>query len=99
MNIFKSSQSISSIKGKSHFLARMPKPTKDKIRIQMLEEEKKEVVAKAKDTETELHELKLKLDGLQHDQQLTNENAEKLSKLFELEIINERGDPINNDMN
>ena len=55
---------------KSHFLARIPKPTKDKIRIQMLEEEKKEVVATAKDTEAELHELKLKLDSLQHDQKI-----------------------------
>ena len=86
MNIFKSSQSISSIKRESHFLACIPKPTKDKIRMQMLEEEKKEVVAKAKDTEAELHELKLKLDDLQHDQHLVNENAEKYLNCLSWEL-------------
>ena len=41
LDIFKSSQSVSTIKGKSHFLTRNPKITKDKISISILNEEKR----------------------------------------------------------
>ena len=99
INIFKSSQSISIVNGKSHFLTRLPKPTKDQMRIQKLEEEKKEIIFKAKDTETQLLELKRKLKELEDDQKFADDNAEKLSKLFELGVIDDKGEFINNDMN
>ena len=41
LDIFKSSQSVSTIKGKPHFLTRNPKITKDKISISILNEEKR----------------------------------------------------------
>ena len=69
------------------------------MRIQKLEEEKKEIIFKAKDTETQLLELKRKLKELEDDQKFADDNAEKLSKLFELGVINDKGEFINNDMN
>ena len=50
LNFFKQSKSISTVK-KSHFLARIPKPTKDKIIIKRFEEERKEFSEKEKDAE------------------------------------------------
>ena len=90
INIFKSSQSISTVNGKFHFLTRLPKPTKDQMRIQKLEEEKKEIIFKAKGTETQLLELKRKLKELEDDQKFADDNAEKLSKLFELGVIDDK---------
>ena len=40
IEIFKNSQSISSMKGKSHFLARMPMLSRDQLKVKQLEEEK-----------------------------------------------------------
>ena len=40
IKIFKNSQSISSMKGKSHFLTRVPKPTKEQMKIRELKEDK-----------------------------------------------------------
>ena len=59
LNIFKSSQSISTVNGKSHFLTRLPKPTKEQMKIQKLEEEKKEIIFKAKNTEAQLLNLRV----------------------------------------
>ena len=39
MKLFQQSKSISTVKGKSHFLTHMPKPTKDKLVIKRLKEE------------------------------------------------------------
>ena len=98
-NIFKSFQSISTIKGKSHYLTCLPKSTKEHIKIQKIEEEKKEIIFKTKDTEDQLLELKLKLKELEADQKHADENALKLSKLFDMIIINDKGELINNYMN
>ena len=59
INFFKKSDSISTVNGKSHFLAHMPK--KDKLRIRSLEEERKEFYKREKDVENQLVELKDKL--------------------------------------
>ena len=50
IKLFKQSKSISTVK-KSHFLTRIPKPTKDKIIIKRFEEERKEFSEKEKDVE------------------------------------------------
>ena len=60
IEIFKNSQSISSVKGKSHFLARVPKPTKDQMKVRQLEEDKINSEYKAKVFKLEIDELKLK---------------------------------------
>ena len=99
INIFKASKSISTIKWKSHYLTFLPKSIKEHIKIQKLEEEKKEIIFKTKDTEAQLLELKLKLKELEADQKHADENALKLSKLFDMSIINDKGELINNYMN
>ena len=48
INIFKASQSISTVKGKWHYLTRLSKPDKDHIKIQKLDEERKEITYKTK---------------------------------------------------
>ena len=58
--IFQNSQSISSSKGKSHFLARMPRPTTDQEKIRQLEEDKSDNFYKAKVLKLEIEELKIK---------------------------------------
>ena len=58
LETFKSSQSISTTKGKSHFLARIPKITKDQHKFMVLEEENKELDSKTALLRSELNELK-----------------------------------------
>ena len=51
-----------------------------------------------KDVENELSELKVKLRKLEEEQIDGQENAEKLNRLSQLEITNDNGELINNDM-
>ena len=99
VKIFKRSQSISTTNGKSHFLARNPKITKEQQKIITLEEEKKELDSKASILKEELNDLKSKMNDLQHQQEISDSNNDKLSKLYELGIIDENGELIRNDMN
>ena len=99
VEIFKRSQSISTTNGKSHFLARNPKVTKEQQKIITLEEEKKELDSKASILKEELNDLKSKMNDLQHQQEISDSNNDKLSKLYELGIIDENGELIRNDMN
>ena len=61
INIFRKSNAVSTVKGKSHFLARVPKLTNDKIKIAKLAEEKKEELDKKLDAYGEIRRLKNKL--------------------------------------
>ena len=99
VEIFKRSQSISTTNGKSHFLTRNPKITKEQQKIITLEEEKKELDSKASILKEELNDLKSKMNDLQHQQEISDSNNDKLSKLYELGIIDENGELIRNDMN
>ena len=98
IKIFKNSESISNSKGKSHFLARMPKPTKDQNKIRQLEEEKKDSYYKEKVFKLEIEELKTKMQKLEDDKKDTEENIENLSKLYEMGVIDENGEFIDNKM-
>ena len=48
LGIFKSSQAVSIVKGKSHFFSRDPKSTKDQLEIKLLKE-KKEVMKRSEE--------------------------------------------------
>ena len=98
IKIFKNSESISNSKGKSHFLARMPKPTKDQNKIRQLEEEKKDSYYKEKVFKLEIEELKTKMQKLEDDKKDAEDNIEKLSKLYEMGVIDENGEFIDNKM-
>ena len=98
LDIFKSSQSVSTIKGKSHFLTRNPKITKDKISISILNEEKKELERRSDAFQNEVKQLKNKLSRLEEIEKENEDNLDKLSKLYDAGIINEEGYYINNRM-
>ena len=97
LSIFKSSNSASFAKGKSHFytLAKTIKRTEKYARIRG----EKEIIAKADNAENKLIKLKLKLEELQDNLRDADDNAAKLATLYALEIINANGKPINNSMN
>ena len=99
LEIFKRSQSISTTNGKSHFLTRIPKITKDQHKIMAFEKDNKELDCKSALLKAELNELKSKINDLQHDKELFDDNNDKLSKLYDLCIIEENGELISNDMN
>ena len=97
-NIFKNSQAVSTVNGKSYFLARFPKVTKNQSKLQKLEEEKKEFESHTSTLTQEINELKLKMEEMQEKLNEFDENQDKLSKLYEMGIIDENAELINNDM-
>ena len=98
IDIFNNSQSISTMKGKSHFLARAPKKIKDQLKVEKVEEERKEAFSKVEELKRNLESLKFKMEEYKVKQRDADINTDKLSKLYELGLIDENGDPINNDM-
>ena len=90
---------ISTLKGKSHFLARTPKQTKNQIKINQLEEKKEDAYPKVTLIQRDLDSLLLKIKELESNQRDADNNADKLSKLYELGLIYANGDQINNSMN
>ena len=98
LTLFKTSQVISLFKGKSHFLARQPKKTNDKIKIEEYEEEKLSYDKKVLKLEQEIDRLHGKCQDLIDINEADSINAEKLDKLYQLGLIDENGNPIDNDM-
>ena len=98
LDIFKFSQAISTVKGKSHYLTRIPKKTKDQISINILKEKRKEVDRRSEEFRQEIIYLKDKLSKLEDIERENDENIEKLSKLYDAGIINEEGNYIDNRM-
>ena len=86
IDIFKKSNSISTINGKSNFLTRITKLTKDQKKVHKLQEEKFTAESKTKLLKRELDELKDKISYIDSLQE-ANANNEKLSRLFQLGII------------
>ena len=99
MNIFKNSQSISTQKGKTHFLTRPPTLTKSQLMLKNIEKEKEKSDSKVEFLKTELLKLKDKIAIMEENQKEAADNEAKLAKLYDQGIINEDGDLISNDMN
>ena len=98
IDIFRKSQAVSVMKGRSYFLTRMPRVTKDKQMIKALEEQKEGCNSKIIGLIKEIDSLREKIQQLE-DSQLDNEkNVERLSNLYELGIIDENGNPTNDKM-
>ena len=87
VNIFRRSQAVSTMKGKSHFLVRVPKENKDKTIVKKFEEEKSQNESKIKSLNKEIDNLKFKLQVLEDYQRDNDDNMEKLSNLYKLGII------------
>ena len=98
LSLFKNSQSVSLATGKSHFLARLPKKTNDQKKIDDYEEEKKKSDNKARQLEDEIDQLHDKIKEMTELRALYYENADKLDKLYQLGIIDDNRNYINNDM-
>ena len=96
--LFAKSKAVSTMKGKSHFLTRMPKVNKDLQRIMQLEEEIKESDSKERALNKEIEELKYKIQDFENQQNENNDNLDKLSNLYKLGIIDDNGCLINNKM-
>ena len=99
ISIFKNSQSISSLKGKSQYLVRAPKKTKDQLVIQNLVEENKEVMSKVSKLKKELDILQNKMADYDELQKEADLNAGRLQKLLEIGIIDADANLISNEMN
>ena len=86
------------MKEKSHFLARAPKKIKDQLKVEKVEEERKEAFSKVEELKRNLESLKFKMKEYKVKRRDVDRNTDKLSKLYELGLIDENGDPINSDM-
>ena len=98
IDIFKKSQAVSLMKGRSHFLTRMPRITKDKQMIQDLEEEKERYDSKVSNLIEEIETLRNRIQQLEDSQVDNDDNIEKLSNLYELGVIDENGNLIKEQM-
>ena len=98
LQLFKESKSVSLRKGRSHFLSRMPKKTKQQLLIENLVKEKEEHKAENSDLKVEIDKLHDKVEFLAEFEKQSNEHAHKLAKLFDLGIVDEDGNPIDNKM-
>ena len=98
INIFRKSQAVSTMRGKSHYLVRVPKLSKDKQYIEELEEIKQETDNRVQSLNEEIEVLRRKIGQLEDEQINSQDNLEKLSNLFKLGIIDSDGMPITNEM-
>ena len=98
IEIFKKSKSISTMKGKSQFLARTPRITKQQQKLEALKEEKIGADIKVKILKDCLRELNEKVHNLELQQREYEKDSEKFWKLYELWIIDANADPVNNNM-
>ena len=99
ISIFKNSQSISSLKGKSQYLVCAPKKTQDQLVIQNLVEENYEVMSKVSKLKKELDILQNKMADYDELQKEADLNAGRLQKLLEIGIIDADANLISNEMN
>ena len=92
------SQAVSTMEGKSHFLARIPKQSKDKKQIGESEDKRNKSDLKIDCLYKEIESLRRKIGQLEDDQIDHLGNLDKLANLFSLGIIDENGLPITNKM-
>ena len=84
IHIFQKSHAVFTMKGKSHFLVRVPKVRKDQQKIAELIEEKKESDSDVRTLSKEIDALNSKILLLEDDLINNDDNLEKLSNLFKL---------------
>ena len=84
--------------GKSHYLARAPKKTKEQLKIIKYEEQKEETNRNTEMILEELQSLKTKIKDFELRQDDADQNSDKLARLYDLGLIDANGDPINSEM-
>ena len=87
VNIFRRFQAVSTMKGKSHFIVRIPKENKDKNIVKKFEEkeEKSQNESKIKSLNKEIDNLKFKLQELEDFQRDNDDNMENYQTFINLE--------------
>ena len=75
------------MKWKSHFLARVPKPTKEQMKIRELEKDKSNNEYKIKVFKLEIQELKDKMMRMEDQLKEGEENIDKLSRLYDVGLL------------
>ena len=98
IQIFKNSQAISTMNGKSHYLTRAPKKTKEQLKIIKYEEQKEETNRNTEMILEELQSLKTKIKDFELRQDDADQNSDKLARLYDLGLIDANGDPINSEI-
>ena len=99
VDLFRNSQWISTIKGKSNFFfTKSSKPNNEQIKIKNIEEEKKEITLKSISLNRETKFIQVQIDKLEGMQRDHEENLDKLSNLYSLGVIDEDGNLVNNKM-
>ena len=91
VEIFKNSLSISFLRGKSHFLTRIPKKTRYKEEAEHYKVKGEEAKSHIKQLEDKINELNDKIEELKQREKEADENAEKLSDLYQMGVIDEEG--------
>ena len=86
LDIFKSSQAVSIVKGKFHYLTRYPKRTKDHITISILNEERKEVERREEEFQQEIRYLKDKISKLKDIERENDEIIENSANFMMQEL-------------
>ena len=85
--------SVSIEKGKSYFLARAPRKYKQQIKLEKSEEQKKEDDSIIQLLKSKIVQLNTKLDEFENKNLENEDYSDKMSKLYELGIIDEEGNP------
>ena len=84
--------------GKSHYLARAPKKTKEQLKIIKYEEQKEETNRNTEMILEELQSLKTKIKDFELRQEDADKNSDKLTWLYDLGFIDANDDPISSNM-
>ena len=98
VEIFKSSKSLSLEQRKSYFLARAPKVNKYLSKIDKMEKERNEDDQLQLKLRGKIDSLNSKIKEFEAKQQDYDDYTEKMSRLYELGMIDEDGNPVNNEM-
>ena len=98
IDIFKASKWISMEKEKSYFLARAPQKSLQQLKIEKYQKEKIDDSDLINNLRNKINDLNSKLDEFEKKQQLNEDYTDKMSRLYDLGIIDEDGNPISSEM-
>ena len=85
-------------KRKSYFLARASQKSLQQLKIEKYQKEKKDDSDLINNLRNKINDLNSKLDEFEKKQQLNEDYTDKMSRLYDLGIIDEDGNPISSEM-
>lgn len=97
MQMFKASKAVSLQKSKSYILTQPPKKTKFQQEFDRVEEQKKTADMSIRTLKYKILKLNSKVEELKEKNRVHSDHTEKLSKLFDLGLIDHDGNPVKHD--